>query len=100
MKLLLIFTLLSSITITAQVSIRKPLKIDSTGFPKLEKPFDRIPSDVIKFDSSIVNLYKIPVAKPQNPEIYSSLKAQKKDSTLHKIPNLLDIAKPSKLSMK
>lgn len=49
---------------------------------------------------SIAKLYKMPVAKPKNPEIYSSLKAPKKDTTLHKMPNLLDVAKPPKLSVK
>jgi len=100
MKKLLIIPILSSISFSAQVSPGIPLKIDSIKFPKIEKPFIVTPLDVSKFDSSIAKLYKIPVAKPKNPEIYSSLKAPKKDTTLYKMPNLLDVAKPPKLSVK
>lgn len=100
MKKLLIIPILSSISFSAQVSPRIPLKIDSIKFPKIEKPFIVTPLDASKFDSSIAKLYKMPVAKPKNPEIYSSLKAPKKDTTLHKMPNLMDVAKPPKLSVK
>lgn len=101
MKKLLLIPILSSLSFSAQVSTRVPLKIDSIKFPKIEKPFITTPlSEITKFDSSIAKLYKMPVAKPKNPEIYSSLKAPKKDSTLHKMPNLLDIAKPPRLSVK
>lgn len=100
MKKLLIIPILSSISFLAQVSPRIPLKIDSIKFPKIEKSFIVTPLDASKFDSSIAKLYKMPVAKPKNPEIYSSLKAPKKDTTLHKMPNLLDVAKPPKLSVK
>jgi len=100
MKKLLIIPILSSISFSAQVSPRIPLKIDSIKFPKIEKPFIVTPLDVSKFDSPIAKLYKIPVAKPKNPEINSSLKAPKKDTTLYKMPNLLDVAKPPKLSVK
>ncbi|WP_435523374.1 hypothetical protein [Chryseobacterium indoltheticum] len=100
MKILLAVTILSSISFSAQVSSRIPLKIDSTKFPKIEKTFTLPITNVSKFDSSIAKLYKMPVAKPKNPEIYSSLKAPKKAPILHKIPNLLDVAKPPKLSVK
>lgn len=101
MKLLLIITILSSIPFSAQVSSRIPLKIDSIKFPKIEKPFIVTPlSEITKFDSSIAKLYKIPVAKPKNPTLYSSLKAPQKDTTLYKIPNILDVAKPAKLAVK
>ena len=100
MKKLLIIPILSSVSFSAQVSSRIPLKIDSIKFPKIEKSLIVTPSEITKFDSSIARLYKMPVAKPKNPEIYSSLKAPKKDSTLHKMPNLLDVAKPPKLSAK
>ncbi|MFY1046208.1 hypothetical protein [Chryseobacterium sp. GP-SGM7] len=82
MKLLLITTL-SSITISAQISAIKPLKTDST-----------------KFDNSITKLYRMPVVKPKNPALYSSLKAPKKDSELYKIPNLMDLKTPPKLAVK
>ncbi|MBO6183504.1 MAG: hypothetical protein J6O88_02270 [Chryseobacterium sp.] len=101
MKKLLLIPILSSLSFSAQVSTRVPLKIDSIKFPKIEKPFIATPlSEITKFDSSIAKLYRIPVAKPKNPVLYSSLKALKKDSTLHKMPNLLDVAKPPKLSAK
>lgn len=100
MKKLLIIPILSSIPFSAQVSHRLPLKIDTIKFPKIGKSLIVTPSEITKFDSSIARLYKMPVAKPKNPEIYSSLKAPKKDSTLHKMPNLLDVAKPPKLSAK
>ena len=100
MKIILAVALLSSISFSAQVSPRKPLKIDSTKFPKIEKSAIVLPLDVPKFDTSIAKLYKMPIAKPKYPELYSSLKAPKKDSTLHKMPNLLDVAKPPKLSAK
>lgn len=102
MKLLLIITILSSIPFSAQVSSRIPLKIDSIKFPKIEKPFIVTPlSEITKFDScSIAKLYKMPVAKPKNPTLYSSLKAPQKDTTLYKIPNILDVAKPAKLAVK
>jgi len=45
-------------------------------------------------------LYKMSVAKPKNPELYASLKAPKRDTTLYKIPNLLEVAKPPKLAAK
>ncbi|MCX8524800.1 hypothetical protein OF897_12840 [Chryseobacterium formosus] len=99
MKLLLI-TILSSVAISAQTFPRKPLKVDSTKLPEIEKFFIVKPSDVTKIDSSIVNLYKMPVSKPKNPELYSSLKAAKRDTILQKIPNLLDRAKPPKLASK
>lgn len=101
MKKLLIIPILSSVSLAAQVSPRIPLKIDSIKFPKMEKPFIVKPTlEITKFDSSIAKLYKMPVAKPKNPEIYSSLKAPRKDTKLHKMPNLLDIARPPKLSAK
>ncbi|OBW43037.1 hypothetical protein AB670_00580 [Chryseobacterium sp. MOF25P] len=100
MKKLLIIPILSSVSFSAQVSSRIPLKIDSIKFPKIEKSLIVTPSEITKFDSSIAKLYKMPVAKPKNHEMYSSLKASKKDTTLHKMPNLLDVAKPPKLSAK
>lgn len=100
MKKLLIIPILSSISFSAQVSSRIPLKIDSIKFPKIEKSAIVLPSDVPKFDTSIAKLYKMPILKPKYPEFYSSLKAPKKDTTLHKMPNLLDVAKPPKLSVK
>lgn len=100
MKKLLIIPILSSVSFSAQVSSRIPLKIDSIKFPKIEKSLLVTPSEITKFDSSIAKLYKMPVAKPKDPAIYSSLKAPKKDTTLHKMPNLLDVAKPPKLSAK
>jgi hypothetical protein len=100
MKILLAITILSSIPFAAQVSPRKPLKTDSVKFPKIEKSFIVTPSDTSKYDISIAKLDKMPVAKPKKPELYSSLKAPKKDTTLHKIPNLLDAAKPPRLSAK
>lgn len=92
--------ILFSVALSAQTSVRKPLKLDSTKFPKIEKQAIVLSSDMTKFDSSIAKLYKMPVAKPKNPELYSSLKAPKKDTTLHKIPNLLNVAKPAKLASK
>lgn len=92
--------ILFSITFSAQVSPRKPLKIDSIPFLKIEKSAIMLPLDVPKFDTSIAKLYKMPIAKPKYPVLYSSLKAPKKDSTLHRMPNLLDVAKPPKLSAK
>ncbi len=100
MKLLLIITILSSIPFSAQVSSRIPLKIDSIKFPKIEKLLNITPPVITKFDSSIAKLYKMPVAKPKNPTLYSSLKAPQKDTTLYKIPNILDVAKPAKLAVK
>lgn len=100
MKLLLIIPILSSISFAAQVSPQIPLKIDTLKFPKIEKPFIVTLPEITKFDSSIAKLYKMPVAKPKTPEVYSSLKVPKKDTKLYKIPNLLDVAKPPKLSVK
>lgn len=100
MKLLLIITILSSIPFSAQVSSRIPLKIDSIKFPKIEKLLNITPPVITKFDSSIAKLYKMPVAKPKNPTLFSSLKAPQKDTTLYKIPNILDVAKPAKLAAK
>lgn len=100
MKLLLIIATLSFIPFSAQVSSRKPLKIDSTKFPKIEKSLIVKPSEVTKFDSSIANLYKMPVSKPKNHELYSSLKVLKRDTTLQKMPNLLEMTKPPKLAAK
>ncbi|MFL9832709.1 hypothetical protein [Chryseobacterium terrae] len=100
MKLLFIIPILSSISFSAQITPRKPLKVDSIKFPKFEKSIIVKPADSSKFDISIAKLYKMPVAKPKNPELYSSLKAPKKDTTLHKIPNLMDVARPPKLSAK
>lgn len=99
MKLLLI-TILSSVAISAQISPVKPLKIDSTKFQKIEKWLIVKPSVTTKFDSSIANLYKMPVSKSKNSEPYSSLKVLKRDTILQKMPNLLDIAKPTKLAAK
>lgn len=92
--------ILFSVVLSAQTTVRKPLKLDSTKFPKIEKQTLVLQSDNTKFDSSIAKLYKMPVSKPKNPELYSSLKAPKRDTTLHKIPNLLDVVKPQKLASK
>lgn len=100
MKIYIVALILSSASFSAQISPRKPLIIDSTKLPKIEKSIIKTPSDVSKFDTAIAKLYKMPVAKPKNLELYSSLKAPKKDSTLHKIPNILDAAKRHKLALK
>lgn len=101
MKKLLVITLLSSISFSAQVSSRKLLKIDTLKFPKIEKPFVKTPLlQITNLDSAIAKLYKMPVAKPKNPEIYSSLKAPKKNMTLYRMPNIFDAVKPPQLAAK
>ncbi|MCX8532593.1 hypothetical protein [Chryseobacterium luquanense] len=99
MKLLLI-TILNSVAISAQISPIKSLKIDSAKLLKLEKPFILKPSAVSDFDSSIAKLCKMPVVKPKNPNLYSSLKTLNGNTTLYKTPNLLDVAQPPKLAAK
>ncbi len=103
MKKLLVITLLSSISFSAQVSSRKLLKIDTLKFPKIEKPFVKTPLlQITNLDSAIAiaKLYKMPVAKPKNPEIYASLKAPKKNTTLYRMPNIFDAVKPPQLAAK
>lgn len=100
MKIYIIGFVLLSLALSAQASLRKPLKVDSAKFPKIEKSLLVTSPNVTKLDSSIAKLYKMPVAKPKNPELYASLKAPKRDNTLYKIPNLLEVAEPPKLAAK
>lgn len=101
MKIYICSFILISGAISAQISPEKPLKLDSAKFHKIDPYIMVNPTEVLKFEtSSIARLCKMPIAKPKNPKVYSSLKAIKKDTTLYKIPNLFDKTKPSKLAAK
>jgi hypothetical protein len=90
-----------SVALSAQISLRKPLNADSIKFPKIEKSAVILPTPTdSKIDSTIAKLYRMPVAKPKNPELYLSLKAPKIDTALYKTPNLLNVAKRPKLAAK
>ncbi|UFH32589.1 hypothetical protein LNP04_02435 [Chryseobacterium sp. C-71] len=85
--------------LSAQTSLIEPLKRDSLDLHNFNSPI--IPeTEPTSIDSSLVKLYKMPVAKPDNPKIYSSLKATVKSNTQFKIFNPLDSLKAKKLAAK
>lgn len=92
------FLLLSGL-FSAQTSLVEPLKRDSLDLHKFNSPIIA-ETGPVSIDSAIAKLYKMHVAKPENPEIYSSLKATKKSSIQFKILNSLDTLKVKKLATK
>lgn len=91
------FLLLSGI-FSAQTAL-EPLKRDSLDLHKFDSSIIT-ETEPASIDSTLVKLYKMPVAKPENPEIYSSLKATVKSNTQFKILNPLDSFKTKKLATK
>lgn len=99
MKIIFGLFLLMSGLLSAQTSLIEPLKRDSLDLHKFNLPIIT-ETEPTSIDSTLVKLYKIPVAKPENPEIYSSLKATVKSNTQFKILNPLDSLKTKKLAAK
>lgn len=99
MKIIFGLFLLVSGLLSAQTSLLEPLKRDSLDLHKFNSPIIT-ETEPTSIDSTLVKLYKMPVAKPENPEIYSSLKATVKSNTQFKILNPLDSFKTKKLATK
>lgn len=99
MKIIFGLFLLVSGLFSAQTSLVEPLKRDSLDLYKFNSPIIT-ETEPASIDSTLVKLYKMPVAKPENPEIYSSLKATVKSNTQFKILNPLDSLKTKKLATK
>lgn len=99
MKIIFGLFLLVSGIFSAQTTLVEPLKRDSLDLHKFNSPIIT-QTESASIDSTLVKLYKMPVAKPKNPEIYSSLKATVKSSTQFKILNPLDSLKTKKLATK
>ena len=97
MKIIFGSFLLFSSLFSAQTSRVEPLKRDSLDLHKFNSPIIT-ETESASLDSTLVKLYKMPVAKPKNPEIYSSLKATVKSNTQFKILNPLDSLKTKKLA--
>lgn len=99
MKIIFGSFLLFSGLFSAQTSLVETLKTDSLDLLKFNSP---IVTDAEKAvtDSAITKLYKMPVAKPENPEIYSTLKAPIKKNKQFKILNSLELLKSKKLATK
>ena len=93
------FILLSGL-FSAQTSLGEPTKTDSTNASNSRKPLFLPSLQENPIDSTLVQLYKMPVAKPKNPEIYSSLNRLVKRNTQFKILNSLDSIKSKKLATK
>ncbi|MCI3936259.1 hypothetical protein MQX03_03560 [Chryseobacterium aahli] len=85
--------------LSAQTSLIEPLKRDSLDLYKFNSPIIT-ETEPTSIDSTLVKLYKMPVAKPENPELYSSLKTTVKSNTQFKILNPLDSLKTKKLAAK
>jgi len=99
MKIIFGSFLLFSGLFSAQTSLVEPLKRDSLDLHKFNSPIIT-ETESGSIDSTLVQLYKMPVAKPKNPEIYSSLKATVKSNTQFKILNPLDSLKTKKMAAK
>jgi len=67
---------------------------------KIRNPINLYSASPFLSDSAIAKLYKMPVAKPKDSLIYSSLKAPEKNNSQFKIPNVLKPLKNKKLSRK
>ena len=98
MKIIFGLFLLLSGLFSAQTTL-EPLKRDSLDLHKFNLPIIT-ETEPTSIDSTLVKLYKMPVAKPENPEVYSSLKATVKSNTQFKILNPLDSLKTKKLAAK
>lgn len=99
MKIIFGLLLLVSGIFSAQTTLVEPLKRDSLDLHKFNSPIIT-ETESASIDSTLVKLYKMPVVKPENPEIYSSLKATVKSNTQFKILNPLDSLKTKKLAKK
>lgn len=97
MKIFIPLCVLGTTLITAQTKVRP--KLDS--LPLLNIPQAQIfTPNTDSLNAHIANLYKMPVAKPKNPEMYSSLKAIVPNSKLHFIPNLIQPVPEKKVAVK
>jgi len=99
MKIIFASFLFFSGFISAQTSRVEPLKRDSLDLHKFNSPIIT-ETEQASVDSALAKLYKMHVAKPENPEIYSSLKATVKSNIQFKILNPLDSLKTKKLATK
>lgn len=95
MKIIVGTFLLFSGLFSAQTTRIEPLKRDRLNFHKFSSPIVT-ETEHSSTDSAIAKLYKMPVAKPANPEIYSSLQAPVKSYNQFKILNPLDSFKTKK----
>lgn len=94
MKIISGSLLLLSGLFSAQTSI-EPLKRSSLDFYQFNSPI-ATGSEQFYTDSTAAKVYKMPVAKPKKPEIYSSLKTTVRSNIQFKILNSSDSFKTKK----
>lgn len=99
MKISILSFLLFSAIFSAQTELADPPKNDSIDIFKPDPAFTAV-VDQNSIDSAITKLYKMPVAKPKNPERYSILRASVKNYSSTKIPNSMEKFNERKLKEK
>ena len=96
MKIIVGSFLIFSGIFSAQTTLVEPLKSDSLDLQKFNSPIVK-ETEQASSDSAIAKLYKIPNAKPVNPEMYTILKAPVKNNDHFKILNSFDSKNSKKI---